>query len=293
MLCSRLCKNIGVKYLSFSLWHGIVEKLNERGIENPCALLGSSQQKLKTIGFSDDFSLRLLRLLDNEKQTRKIIEELNDSGVALIGMDSEFYPDNIIKRLQKQAPPVLFCTGNKTLLNSESISAVGSRKPSAEGRKFANKLGEAVSKSGFTLVSGGADGCDCIAESSATNGCGSAVMYLAVPLIKRMKNERVARLIVQNKICLVADHSPYDSFNAGYALTRNKYIYSAAKCAVVCESGAEKGGSYNGAMSCMKGGFGNVLCFDNKRCYGNQMLILNGASPVADVDEVIDYAVMN
>lgn len=293
MLCSRLCKGDNLKYLSFSLWHGLIEKLNNCGIENPSALLGSSHQKLKAMGFSDEFSLRLVRLLDNEKQTADIITQLSDSGIALIGMDSKFYPDNIVKRLQKQAPPVLFCAGNTDLLNSDAVSAVGSRKPSAAGRTFANKLGEAVSKNGFTLVSGGADGCDCIAESSATGSGGSAVMYLAVPLIKRMKNERVAKLILQNRVCLAADHSPYDSFNAGYALTRNKYIYSAAKCAVVCESGAEKGGSYNGAMNCIKGGLGNVLAFDNKRCYGNQMLILNGAKPVANADEVIDYAAMN
>lgn len=279
-LCSRLCRGENLKYLSFTLWHRLIADLADKEIYNPSYLLGCTAKEIEKLGFDDVFATRIARLCDTADDVAKKIEDFAADGIFMMGMDDENYPEKLLYRLQSLAPPVLFYTGNAKLCNTRGIAAVGSRTPSQSGKLFANKLGKAAAKSGFTLISGGADGCDCIAEYSATANGGSAVLYLAVPLIKRMKNVRVAGLRQEGRICLISDHSPTDSFNAGYAVTRNKYIYAAGECAVVCESGAEKGGSYNGAMACINGGYGNVYAYDNKKCYGNQMLIANGALPM-------------
>lgn len=284
-LCSRLCKGENLKYLSFTLWHRLIADLADKEIYNPSYLLGCKTDELVKLGFDSDFAERIARLCGTADDVAKIIEDFAADGIYMMGMDDETYPEKLLYRLQSLAPPVLFYTGNAGLCNMRGIAAVGSRTPSQSGKLFANKLGKAAAKSGLTLISGGADGCDCIAEYSATANGGSAVLYLAVPLIKRMKNARVAELRREGRICLISDHSPTDSFNAGYALTRNKYIYAAGECAVVCESGAEKGGSYNGAMACINGGYGNVYAYDNKKCYGNQMLIANGATPMSGEDD--------
>ena len=279
-LCSRLCKSDGLKYLSFTLWHRLIADLADKEIYNPSYLLGSTAEEIISLGFDEIFAERIARLCGTADDVADKIEQFASDGIYMMGMDDENYPEKLIYRLQSLAPPVLFYTGNAKLCNTRGIAAVGSRTPSQSGKLFANKLGKAAAKSGFTLISGGADGCDCIAEYSATANGGGALLFLAVPLAKRMKNARVAELRREDRICLISDHSPSDSFNAGYALTRNKYIYAAGECAVVCESGAEKGGSYNGAMACINGGYGNVYAYDNKKCYGNQMLIANGAVPM-------------
>ena len=205
---------------------------------------------------------------------------------AAVELAQEWRADKAMRKLEAMliaasGETLMIISGTgEVIVPDDGIAAVGSRTPSQSGKLFANKLGKAAAKSGFTLISGGADGCDCIAEYSATANGGGALLFLAVPLAKRMKNARVAELRREDIICLISDHSPSDSFNAGYALTRNKYIYAAGECAVVCESGAEKGGSYNGAMACINGGYGKVYAYDNKKCYGNQMLIANGAVPM-------------
>ena len=285
-LCSRLCKGDNIKHLSFTLWHRLIADLADKEIYNPSYLLGCGVEELTKLGFDDDFALRIARLCDAADDVEKKIVQFANDGIFMMGMDDENYPEKLLYRLQSLAPPVLFYTGNAKLCNSMGIAAVGSRTPSQSGKLFANKLGKAAAKADLTLISGGADGCDCIAEYSATANGGSAVLYLAVPLIKRMKNARVAGLRREGRICLISDHSPTDSFNAGYALARNKYIYAAGTCAVVCESGAEKGGSYNGATACINGGYGNVYVYDNKKCYGNQMLIANGAKPMSGEDDL-------
>lgn len=290
-LCSRLYNKGELKYLSSSAWHGLIADLAEKGIENPSYLLGAKMSDLITLEFKAEFCKRLLSLLDNAAKTEEIIKSLANSGIFLIGMDSKYYSSLMIKRLQTACPPVLFYAGNAKLMNRDSISVAGSREPSSSAVKFANSLGRKITENGYVLTSGGARGCDSIAESAATSNGGNAVLYLAVSLSKRMENTRMSSLIAQNRLCLVSDHSPYDDFNAGYALTRNKYIYSSSPITAVCESRAEKGGSYNGAIGCIAGGYGHVAAFDDDSCYGNQMLILNGASRVKTADDVIDLAV--
>lgn len=286
-LCSRLCEGENLKYLSFTLWHRLIADLADKEIYDPSYLLGCEVSRLQSLGFESNYANRIAALCDTANAVTKTIERFSNEGIFMLGMDDENYPEKLLLRLQSLAPPVLFCAGNAALCNKIGIAAVGSRKPSLSGKMFANKLGKVVAKAKYTLISGGADGCDCIAESTATSNGGSAVLYLAVPLIKRIKNARIVKLINEGRICLVSDHSPESSFNAGYALSRNKYIYAAGVSAVVCESGAEKGGSYNGAMACINGGYGDVYAYDNKRCYGNQMLIAHGAKPLQSAETIV------
>lgn len=290
-LCSRLIKDNDLKYISFSLWHRLIHTLAENGILNPFEMLGCSEAKLTQMGLSADFAKRVAILLDKADDVEKTIAKLKSFGIELMGMDNENYPLSVLQRLQELSPPVLFFAGNASLINTESIAVIGSRNPSEKAKQFAAKLGKEIAKSGYTLVSGGAMGCDSISEYAATSENGNAVLYLAMPLIKKISTSRMEMLIKNDKICLISDHSPFESFNGGFAIARNRYIYSGAKCAVVCESGAETGGSWGGAIGCISGGYGNVLCYNNQECYGNQMLILKGATAIDCAEDVISFAI--
>lgn len=287
-LCARLQSDKDLEPLSFGLYHRLIGKLFDAGAENPSLMLGMTAAQLGELGLDEEFAKRVLRLLATAPEVEKVIESLADFGIDTIGIDDDNYPERILTRLQLLAPPVLFCAGNKALLNTDSVGAVGSRRASSAGKLFASKLGRRTADRGYTLVSGGADGCDSLAEAAATAAGGSAVLFLALPLKQRMCEARYAQLISEQKLCLVSDHAPHAPFHAGYAISRNKYIYSASVCTVVCESGAEQGGSYNGAMAAMNERLGAVAAFDNKTCYGNQMLIANGARAVSSPDAVFD-----
>lgn len=288
--CTRLYRTPGLRHMSASSWHKMIGRFAEKGIKNPGEVLDMNETDLVSLGFDKTFASRVAALNPTSGRVQIIAEKLCDKGIDILPIDDDRYPDKIVSRLQTAAPPVLFCAGNTELLNMDGIAAVGSRKPEESAKKFASSLGRAAAKEGYVLISGGANGCDCIAEHSATSHGGSAVLYLAVPLMRRMNEPRVSRLIKEGRICLASDHSPIDDFTAGYAIDRNRYIYSAANCAAVCASAAERGGSYNGALSAIIGGYGTVACFNDEKCYGNQMLILKGAASVNTVEDVIDIA---
>lgn len=86
-------------------------------------------------------------------------------------------------------PPILFSLGNKKLLNTPSLSIVGSRSASANGQTMARRLGASFIEEGFSVVSGMALGIDGAAHQGALAvnsdkvgtvavlGCGVDVIY--------------------------------------------------------------------------------------------------------------------
>lgn len=289
-LTSRLKKTGDTKSFGAASWHRIIRHLNLLSVENPSYLLNKSERSLIIDGFDEKTADRIIRLLQNADDIIKIIDRLKSNGINVIGLDDDNYPERIIKKLKDNAPPVLFYAGNPELMNTTGISVVGSRKPTVNAQNFARKMGNACAYHNYTLISGGATGCDCIAEYNCTEFGGNSLIFLAMPLARQMKIPRMEKAIANNRICLVSDHNPSDIFNTGYAINRNRYIYACGNCAVVCDSAENKGGSFNGAMDCINNNYGLVTAFDDENSKGNQLLINNGAISVKTVDDVLHYA---
>ena len=75
-------------------------------------------------------------------------------------------------------PPFLFCRGVLAHLGATTLSIVGTRKPSLEGRRAAREFATAAAESGFAIVSGLALGIDGIAHDAALGAGGSTVAVL-------------------------------------------------------------------------------------------------------------------
>ena len=65
-------------------------------------------------------------------------------------------------------------------------------------------------------------------------------------------------------------------------MERNKYIYAQSDATVVVHSDMEKGGTWAGALECLKHHWATVYTWDNKTYPGNQKLISLGAAGLAD-----------
>jgi DNA processing protein len=106
------------------------------------------------------------------------IIRLGDLGIHSVDNTSIFFPDDL-----KQIKPevhLLFTKGEQGLLSlPKKVAIVGSRKPTAYGRKVAYDLGNYLGKRGVVIVSGMALGIDAQAHKGCIEGGGRTIAVLA------------------------------------------------------------------------------------------------------------------
>lgn len=280
LLCCSLAGNKSNKALTIKEWHDVIAILYNAGYADPKCLLEQDVEDFKPLR---KYHKRIKSLIALRPQVEERIKQLNELGVEIIGMGDEHYPEKLIRRMPSGAPPIFFSAGNKKLINLKSIAVVGSREAGKSGIEFAAQIGAKAAKEGFVLVSGGARGCDSISESCATKNGGSAVLFLAVPILERLKNPRIKQLVLQGKMCLLSDFNPFSVFTKSGALYRNQYIYLNSDAAFVCESSYLKGGTYKGAITNINAGKVNTFVYENCESKGNEDLIEAGGIAVNDI----------
>ena len=121
---------------------------------------------------------------------------IGDSPLCLITpQDSEYPP---LLRECPDRPPFLFCRGVLPCLGAATLSIVGTRKPSLEGRRAAREFAAAAAASGLVVVSGLALGIDGIAHDAALTAGGSTVAVLpsGMDRIYPARHQRLAERVM-------------------------------------------------------------------------------------------------
>ncbi len=153
------------------------------------------------------------------------------------------YPRRLVAVLGGSAPPALWCSGDPARLGGRAASVVGSRKVSGRVASFAYRAGEACARQGSVLVSGGALGCDSLAETGAKRQGGECVRILAQGLGDRAG---------QDALTMVSVCAPDEEFSSAAAMERNALIYAMSERALVVQSRFREGGTWHGAMDAFR-----------------------------------------
>ena len=122
---------------------------------------------------------------------------------------------------EKIVTGILYYQGNIEILNQyQSVAVIGSRKISAQGKRFAYWTGKAVAEAGMNVVNGLAIGCDSEALRGAVENGGRCVVILPCGLdcIVPKCNEKLADLILENGGCLISE------YKAGVKPERYRYV---------------------------------------------------------------------
>jgi DNA processing protein len=104
---------------------------------------------------------------------------------------------------QKYAPRLLWCQGDDTILRHfASVSIVGSRKVSSEGRNRAKRLAKILAQKNIAILSGLAEGVDTIAHQTAIDCQGKTVGVIGTPIDRfyPKQNEALQRKISEEHL---------------------------------------------------------------------------------------------
>ncbi len=161
---------------------------------------------------------------------------------AFISVFSPSYPSAWLRKLGSLAPPALWVSG--TFPSGPFLGLAGSRSPFPLASSFAASWGSCASAAGYSLVSGGAAGCDSLGMASFLRSGGQgAVRVLPRGLIPSDAS---------SSVCSVSLDPPGESFSSLSAMRRNALIYALSDAAAAVQPRFREGGTWHGAYHALR-----------------------------------------
>ncbi len=138
------------------------------------AIIEQPRRELNEAGLTDDKS-QAIASPDNAKLDSAVAWLEHDSHhIVALGQDD--YPELLS---QIPAPPLLlYVNGNVDALQLPSLAIIGSRNPTRGGLRNSLEFARYLAKSGFSIVSGLAEGIDTAAHRGAMDAGGKTVAFL-------------------------------------------------------------------------------------------------------------------
>lgn len=279
MLCSRLLTNAECKPYEPAEWSRLAESLVQAGLQ-PYDLTVMSDNELRNLNFIDTEINRLHQLLNRGGSLAFELEKYESMGISVVTRADKGYPRRLKTKLGKSCPPLFYYAGNLKLAEQKCIGFVGSRNIDDNDSRFTERITSTINSIGYSVVSGGAKGVDTISADSSINNGSQAIVFLADSMVKKIRNRQIITAVQNGQLLLLSAVKPDMGFTAATAMMRNKYIYAQSVGTVVVRSDYKKGGTWNGAIDCIRHKISPVFCWNNIEYKGNQELIKLGSVPI-------------
>lgn len=188
-------------------------------------------------------------------------------------------------------PPLLYVRGHPAVLDLPQLALVGSRKPSADGRRAARAIAAELCTAGYHITSGLALGIDTASHQGALdrNGVTVAVLGSGLRQLYPMQNRALAEAIVERG-ALVSEF-PLDTPPLPACFPqRNRVISGLAHGVLVVEAALRSGSLITARLAAEQGRevFAIPGSIHNPVAAGCHQLLRQGATLVAGVDDLFE-----
>lgn len=258
-----------------------------RAFGGPGPVLAASRAQLAAVvptGAVD----RIQAPVDPESLARTLAW-LAEPGHELIAWDDPDYPRALLEL--GHAPPVLYFTGQRAVLNRPALAIVGSRNATPQGEDNAAAFAEALSHAGFTIVSGLALGIDAAAHVGALRGAGAtlAVVGTGLDRVYPARNRTLAHAIAAAG-GLLSEFSPGTPPLRFNFPRRNRLIAGLARGVLVVEAALSSGSLITARLAGESGRevFAIPGSIHSPLARGCHRLIRDGAKLVETAQDILD-----
>lgn len=188
---------------------------------------------------------------------------------------------------KKEKPSQIYYRGDVSLLGKRKIAIVGSRKASKYSKYHTSLLASRLSKAGFAVVSGGAEGID----SEAHKGAGQntvAVMPCGLDILYPPSNSNLLKNVYENSLA-ISEYKEGEGARAYTFVHRNRLVVGMSEAVVISEAD-QKSGSIRSAEYALKYGIPlYVLSHRIDESLGTNALIREKkAKPIFSIDDFLD-----
>ena len=206
--------------------------------------------------------------------------------IEIISKDSEFFPKNLF--ILPDCPDIIFVICNKHILNTFSISIVGTRNSSPLGNELSYKFSKELSSNNITIVSGMASGIDTQAHLGGTSiaviACGFNHIFIPknIPLIKS---------ILDSGGVIISEYFPDTPPQKYTFLNRNRLVAAISNATLIIEAPLKSGALNTAETAYMlkKPVFAIPWNISLKRGEGCNSLIGSKANILISTKQIIDF----
>ncbi|MFD1888394.1 DNA-processing protein DprA [Paenibacillus wenxiniae] len=225
----------------------------------------------------------------SETVIRQKLSRYTSLGIEIITIMDDTYP--LLMKEIVQPPWVLYLRGRHQLLHSFCIGMVGTRVPTAYGRRVAELLVQGLTDRGITIVSGLARGIDsaCHEATLQANGQTIAVLGTGVDVIYPLENR-----LLYERICdcgLILSEYPLGTRpSPGTFPQRNRIIAGLSHGSIVVEADERSGSliTTDFAMESNRDVFAVPGPITSPKSKGTLSLLKQGAIMVTCVDDIMN-----
>ena len=282
--------------MNYWLWLASIEglgsikkqKLLENFKNNPEEIFKATEKELLSV---EGIGEKLAAKIFNHKAADlilKIEKYMKLNQIKQLNFFDEKYPENL-KNIYD--PPItLFYKGHVDLLNTRSVSIIGSRNATKYGFETAYKIGNECARANLTVVSGMARGVDTMAHKGALNQKGNTIAIVGCGLdrVYPPENTSLFNDIAMNGL-IVSEYVVGTKIQPGNFPARNRIISAISNDLIVVEA-TEKSGALITVDYALEQGKniyavpGNIDSYKSK---GTNELIKNGAFVYTSIKDIL------
>lgn len=226
------------------------------------------------------------------QDTRRVESDLrwlDDERHHLVPITDARYP--ALLRNIPDAPPALFVWGEASALARLQVAIVGSRSPTADGRRIAFEFGDALARQGIATTSGLATGIDSHAHLGALQGEGMTIAVLGCgpDIVYPAHNRELAARIAEHGA--VVSEFPTGCVPAALNFPRRNRIISGLSVGTLVVEAALRSGSLITARHALDQGrevFAIPGSIRNPMTRGCHALLRQGAKLVEQIDDILE-----
>ncbi len=243
--------------------------------------------------FSRLVSARFRELLQRnsaEETLQAFGKKMEKDSIHVMRIGEPEYPERL-KELP-DAPAILFYQGDPSCLCRKTLSMVGSRAASYDGRKAASRLAEELSRRGITVISGLAGGIDASAHSGCIEG-GSptiAVMGCGLDRVYPAENRPLRDRILSSGGILLSEYAPGEKPAGWHFPVRNRIIAGLSQALILMEARIRSGSMTSVGHALDQGKDVFVYPGDPSSAYfeGNHQLLREGGIYFTCADDILE-----
>lgn len=224
---------------------------------------------------------------------QKEFELARRQNIRLLAFDDPEYPENL--RAAEDAPPVIYVRGQITCLRQPlSLSIVGARNASLNGRKLASQISCELTSQGVMIVSGMARGIDTAAHKGAMfalNRTGSTVAVLGtgIDIAYPAENQKLCEQIAEQG-AVISEFPLGTEPSAGNFPRRNRIVSALTDGTLVVEASLHSGSLITARLALEQGRdvFAVPGFPTDERSAGPNKLIKDGAFLVENAEDIFN-----
>ena len=224
---------------------------------------------------------------------QKEFELARRQNIRLLAFDDPEYPENL--RAAEDAPPVIYVRGQINCLRQPlSLSNVGARNASLNGRKLASQISCELTSQGIMIVSGMARGIDTAAHKGAMfalNRSGSTVAVLGtgIDIAYPAENQKLCEQIA-GQGAVISEFPLGTEPSAGNFPRRNRIVSALTDGTLVVEASLHSGSLITARLALEQGRdvFAVPGFPTDERSAGPNKLIKDGAFLVENAEDILN-----